>query len=111
MLMPRDNHRLTYANEKFQQAVYQLAVGAGPITERVQFAYLYVLRAWPFEGLSEELAERALALHDQLTKVDADGDEGKLGATLAGMSDDEAGEVAREIYDLASDVEYELRGA
>lgn len=111
MQMPRDNHRLTYANEKFQQAVYQLAVGAGPIKERVQFAYLYVLRAWPFEGLSEELAGRALALHDALAKVDAEGDEGKLAATLARMSDDEAGNVAREIYDLASDVEYEHRGA
>jgi hypothetical protein len=111
MLMPRDNHRLTYANEKFQQAIYQLAVGSGPIKERVRLAYLYVLRAWPFEGLSEELAARALALHDALTKVDAEGDEGKLAATLATMSDDEAGEVAREIYDLASDLEYEHRGA
>jgi hypothetical protein len=111
MLMPRDNHRLTYANEKFQQAVYQLAVGAGPIKDRVQFAYLYVLRAWPFEGLSEELAERALALHDALTKVDAEGDEGKLAATLATMSDGEAGDVAREIYDLASDIEFEHSGA
>lgn len=110
-MTPTDNHRLRYANEKFQQAVYQLAVGAGPIKERVQFAYLYVLRAWPFEGLSDELAERALALHDTLTRFDAEGDEGKLAATVSRMSDDEAAGVAREIYDLASDIEYEHRAA
>lgn len=93
---------MTYANEKFQQAVY-LAVGAGPIKERVGSPTCTNCVRGHSRVFPGELAERALALHDALTKVDAEGDEGKLAATLAGMSDDEGSDGSRPAFSRCCD--------
>lgn len=106
--MAPELHQLSYAAEKFNQAVYSLAIGPERINDRLVSAYGYVLRLTP-DHIPDRLRGRVRDLTNSLTREKAKGDEGTLQATLRVISEDEAMDAAREIYELASEVEDEFK--
>jgi hypothetical protein len=105
------NHELIYADEKFRSAIYTLAVGSGRIKERLSDAAEMALRAYPPDNIPPPTAERIRLLHTKLTHAGAAAgeDEGTLNATIRLMSEDDAAATAREIYEIASELEDEYR--
>ena len=105
------NHELTYADEKFRSAIYTLAVGSGRIKERLSDAAEIALRAYPPDDIPLPVAERIRLLNARLTRAAAEAheDEGTVDATIRLMSEDDAADIAREIYEISSELEDEDR--
>ena len=93
---------LDYACEKFSDGVNTLAVGIGPIKERLVDAYANsVMRApAPVLGVDPELDARIGRLHERMTARDEVGGEGKVLASVNAMTDSDAAECAQEIYEI-----------
>ena len=93
---------LDYACEKFGDGVNTLAVGIGPIKERLVDAYTNsVMRASaPVLGVDPELDARIGQLHERMTARDEVGGEGKVLASVNAMTDRDAAECAQEIFDI-----------
>lgn len=108
--MSPERHRLMYADEKFRQAIYELAVGRERIKDRLHDAMMFVIRLAP-EDLPGPLDNRLRDLLQRMNRVQPKQDEGTLQATLNVIDEDEAAEAAREIYELGSEVEDAYRDA
>jgi hypothetical protein len=89
-----------YALEKLAEAVHELATNAGRVQERLAAAWLYLFRIAPDDVPEGELRSLFLAIKDDLAFEQPAGDEGRLIATLRGMSDDDASDIAVRIWRL-----------
>jgi hypothetical protein len=93
---------MTQAHQQLTRAVQTLAVGRGPIRERLIAACGYLelpdARDWPPQFLAE-----AQALHARVTCFH--GPDGSIATTIGGMDDTELFEIATRILAL----EHELR--
>ena len=95
------------AHEKLSKAVRTLALGRGPIKERLTAACRKIHPTAPWhDSLPLDLALRVKAFGER-TSLDLAGAEGAIAATVDRMSEDEAVEVAEEILYL----EYAIRTA
>lgn len=86
-------------------AVYTLATSADRIQERLALAAMDLIVLRP-EELPVELRDRFEELLNELTKENAIADEGTVAATMRKMSDTQAEKLARDIFDIYT----ELRG-
>ena len=93
---------LDCACEKVSDGVNTLAVGIGPIKERLVAAYTNsVVRApTPVLGVDPGLNARIGRLHERMTARDEVGGEGKVLASVNAMTDSDAAECAQEIYEI-----------
>ena len=92
---------IDYAAEKLWSAVHELALGRGPIKERLADAAQYVaMAAGAKHDLADFRAEYEATLA-RLTAVAAEGTEGAIGATIHQMSESEACDIANQILTLA----------
>ena len=85
-----------YAQEKFYTAVSGMAKSSASLRTRIFNAYLsfHVLRP---DEMPEDLREDYKWIMDQLTKSEAEGDEGKVQASLKKMDDETAQIIAEKI--------------
>jgi hypothetical protein len=89
-----------YVREKLAQAVDALAIGAGPLHQRLFLAALATSTLQPRDFVDDESRAGFGAIREMLTRHEARANEGRVGATLARMSDDEARSVAKRILEL-----------
>jgi hypothetical protein len=89
-----------YVREKLAQAVDALATGTGQLRERLFSAALATSTLQPRDFVDDESRAAFGAIREMLTRHEASADEGRVGATLARMSDDEARAVAKRMLEL-----------
>jgi DnaJ-domain-containing protein 1 len=89
-----------YVRERLAQAVHALATGTEPLRRRLFLAALATSTLQPRDFVDEESRAAFGAFREMLTRHEARADEGRVGATLARMSDDEARSVARRLLEL-----------
>ena len=89
-----------YVREKLAEAVHALATGTGPLRQRLFSAALATSTLQPRDFADEQSRAAFGAIREMLTRHEALADEGRVGATLTRMSDDEARSVARRIVEL-----------
>lgn len=89
-----------YVREKLAEAVRALATGTGPLRQRLFSAAVATSTLQPRDFADEQSRAAFGAIREMLTRHEAIADEGRVGATLARMSDDEARSVARRIVEL-----------
>jgi hypothetical protein len=89
-----------YVREKLAEAVHALATGTGPLRQRLFLAALVTSTLQPRDFADAQSRAAFGAVREMLTRHEALADEGRIGATLAPMSDDEARSVARRIVEL-----------
>jgi hypothetical protein len=105
----------SYAREKLTNAVYYMAIGRGPIKDRLFDAFVEMV-ALSDRDFPDPLKEDYRWIRSELTRKEAkqravvDGwvverVEGRLGATLRTMRIEKAQEIARRIYELAAKLE------
>ena len=105
--MVSSENTYTYGRQKLWQAVDALATGTGTIQERLESAAMGLHGLRSFEDqLPVELHRELEATSQDLTKVPAQGNEGRIRATLRTMSDEEGAKLAQRIFSLY----IELRG-
>ena len=100
---------LSYVSEKLSTAVNALATSAAPIQTRLEYAAMscHTLanmheRSFP----TDELRDRWVAWWASITSKPArDNQEGTIRATLSQMSDQEASDVAEELFNIYAGVE------
>ena len=90
---------MSYTWEKFHAAIETLT-GPGTIKERLGDAFLYSLLMLKPEDLPEHLQSDFQQLCDDLSRVQASGDEGNIKATVKVMSDDEASTHVKKIVSM-----------
>ncbi len=95
-----------YVREKLSSGVSCL-VGAGDIRSRLLSAFISMTTISSAQFSDELLGARFDDLYSRVTTKQAQGDEGKIHATLSGMTDDEASEIAHELFEIFSEA---LRG-
>ena len=88
-----------YALEKLSAAAHLLGLQRGSYQSRLETAFLLFHPAQP-RDFPRELGEEYESICDELTCVEAQGDEGALKATLATMSDQKARELGDRIIEL-----------
>ena len=88
-----------YVREKLAEAVHALATGTGPLRQRLFAATLATSTLQPRDFADVQSRAAFGAVREMLTRHEALADEGRIGATLARMSDDEARSVARRIVE------------
>jgi hypothetical protein len=98
-----------YPFEKFSNAVHGMAVSPASIQRRVADAYIYNLIHLRAEELPEEIRHKFRELHETLTSVEPEGDEGSVYATTNQMGTDKAIEIAQSILYMAHIVESDYR--
>lgn len=101
---------LGYVWEKFHTGASSLDDWAHlPPRENLENAYAsQVMRAdRPGPGLSDELRDRILRLHEQMRRIPdpTEGEFGTIAATVAGMSDEEVAHAIAEIRAIAAELE------
>lgn len=89
-----------YVREKVAQAVDALATGTRPLRERLFAASLATSTLQPRDFVDEESRAAFGAVREMLTRHEARADEGRVGATLARLSDAEARSVAKRLLEL-----------
>ncbi len=89
-----------YQREKFTNAVSDLATSPKSIQQRVCDAYLHSLIHVSVDSLPEEIQKQFQDMNERLTKSEPEGDEGSVKATTRDMSEDEASEIATEIWNM-----------
>ncbi|CAN7679679.1 hypothetical protein LJR090_001805 [Bosea sp. LjRoot90] len=92
--------QMSYAREKLHNAVTTMAVSAERIQRRVCDAYVYNLIHIRPEGLPAEFVSALAEITSAMSTRRATADEGDAWATCSQMTDDEASEIARKIFDL-----------
>jgi hypothetical protein len=92
--------------EVFYVAAEILAIGNGPLKDRVAdaFYHIFMKMSDPDRELPPAIAREYKLLRQRLTGVDADGDEGSIRASCANLWDDEAKELAEKIFALFNDI-------
>jgi hypothetical protein len=98
-----------YALEKLVEAVDALVTGAGGVRERLFEAARFLIRIRPEDIPDSELRRTFTDIKRTLTSEPAEGDEGLITATLRAKSEDEAGMIARLIFDLYRELDRSLR--
>ena len=88
---------LDYAWEKLSASVSTLTEGTGTIQQRLRDAYSQFMRLQA-EDLPPVLWAKYTAIDQQLTRIPAAGDEGTLMATTSVMSDEEARQIASDMF-------------
>src|ERR1017187_9232952 len=71
-----------YAFEKLNEAVYELATGAGRVQERLVEAAIYIIRIRPVDIPDEDLRRMFVAIKDDLSFDEPKGKEGRIATTL-----------------------------
>jgi len=89
-----------YVREKLAQAVHALATGTGPLHQRLLLASLATSTLQPRDFVDDESRAGLGAIIEMLTRHEALADEGRVRATLARMSADEARSVAKRFLEL-----------
>lgn len=74
--------------------------GEDSIQERLASAYRSEVQYVGPEGLNEEMIYILEAINDELTRVDAEGDNDTIDMSVAAMTDDEATGLADQIRNL-----------
>lgn len=95
-----------YEREKLGAAVDSLAASAAPIQKRLEYAWtaMHTLIA---HGLSDpERAAEFAAINERLTADKSDEHAGYVATTCSKLSDDEAVEIAQQIVELNSRLNY-----
>jgi hypothetical protein len=89
-----------YVRERLDQAVQALATEEGTLRERLLSAALATSTLQPQDFADDETRTEFGAIREILTRQEARAGEGRVGATLARMSDDEARSIAARILML-----------
>lgn len=89
-----------YIRERLARAVHALATADGPLPERLFSASLATTTLHPRDFADPEGRADFGAIREMLTRREALANEGRVRATLARMSDDEARAVAERIFEL-----------
>ena len=89
-----------YVREKLADAVHALATGTEPLRQRLFSAALATSTLQPRDFADEQSRAAFGAIREMLTRHEAHANEGRIGATLTQLSDDEARSVARRILEL-----------
>ena len=105
-----DSSDLPYITEQFDIAMKAL-VGRGDIKDRLLSAGLTLIAVFPHD-LPEQIREDHRALLERLTEVSLEDPDhqGTLSATVEALSDEEAEDLARKIYELSKRLQQILRG-
>ena len=90
-----------YPNEKFSNAFSSMATSPSSIQQRVADAYLYNLIHVKPDEVPEEIRAKFIELKEKLTRIEPEGDEGRVISTTYQMSIDEAVSIANNIVDMA----------
>jgi hypothetical protein len=96
------NSGYSYANEKFTNAIHLMATSPSSLRDRIYGAYFHFHPLQPKE-LPEDLRTDFEWILQQLTKYDAESDEGKVRASLNKLDDATIQDVADKIahiYDM-----------
>jgi hypothetical protein len=94
-----------YALEKLGEALHELATHPGRVQERLGAAWMYLHRIEPDKHLSDAESRRLFdAIKDDLTFEQPVGNEDRLTATLRGLSDEDARDIAARIWRLHSEL-------
>lgn len=93
--------KYSYTYEKFTLALNGMAMSPETLQNRIADAYLYHLMHVKVEELPDDICYRFENVKEKLTSVDPVGNEGRVKASVAQMSTDEAIEMAREIIYMA----------
>jgi hypothetical protein len=94
---------LSYAQEKFSNAVFLLATDKGNIKDRLFHAFLE-FRPVNENDLPIELREEYSQIKYCLTNIKSSGSEGTLIATLKKMKPARAAEIAKQIYNFMNKI-------
>jgi hypothetical protein len=89
-----------YVKYKLHEAVEDLGASALPIQRRLYNAAMVLHTSKVDDFDDPEVGARFVAVMNALTARPAIGDEGTLQATTTALSDDEAEEIAKEIFRL-----------
>ena len=98
-----------YALEKLFQAVDTLVTGSGRVHERLGTAAMKLLPARPGDIPYDDLRRAFVGVIDDLTYAKAQGDEGRILATLKLTDDEDARAIARRILNLYIDLDERLK--
>jgi len=85
----------TYANEKFLQALDILVLSTHTLQQRLGDAVVYQLIHIDSKNLPDSIKEQFIEFMNGMTSETAQGNEGKIAATVSKMSDDKAIDLAR----------------
>ena len=90
-----------YVRQRLMASV-SILVGPGEMRERLRYADNYeVVHAYDNrERVPPDIKQALESLHQRMTTVEPNGEEGRIAATVNAMTDDEAADVAREIVNL-----------
>ena len=88
-----------YARDKFENAVYALAVGPGDVRSRLYSAFVELLIVTP-DDLPSSLRRRYRSVRSRLSKHEARGREGRVLATLSRMRNATGAKIAKDIVTL-----------
>lgn len=95
-----------YAREKFTAGVYILAEGQEDIRQRLVDAYVdQVSHGRTDKQLPPAISNRIEALHQRMTRVAPQGEEGSIAATVAAMKDNEVVAAIRETVRIALELQ------
>jgi hypothetical protein len=89
-----------YVREKLLKAVDALATGTGAVQQRLLSAALAMSTLRPTDFVDDESRAQFAAIREMLTRHEPRAGEGRIRATLARLSDDEARSVAQLIVEL-----------
>lgn len=81
--------------EPFNEAVEALAAGAGPVKDRLRLAWFKIVSVPETQLPAGDLRQEYMGLLSAVSYRQARRDEGKLAATIAKMTDEEAATCAR----------------
>ncbi|WP_105418541.1 hypothetical protein [Neorhizobium sp. T25_27] len=88
-----------YFREKLSAGVSCL-VGLGSIKDRLANAFISMITVSPGGFSDPEMGNRYAEIYARVTAQDAVSDEGKIMATLGSISDEEAAEIAHDVFEL-----------
>jgi hypothetical protein len=94
---------LTYANEKLYSAVRYMATSSANLPDRIAGAFASFHTLLPphnLKNIPSKVQSKLVEIHDRLTREKAKGSEGDVHATLNVMTEDDARDLAEEIFDL-----------
>jgi hypothetical protein len=101
---------LSYTYEKLHLATRALATGANDIRDRLESAAISTMmldvspQDQQFDFPTPELRDKFRSVRERMTRVEARGDEGRIRATLRTLSDEEAEQIATDLFDLFVDI-------
>ena len=89
-----------YEREKLGAAVHALAASAQPIQKRLEYAWT-AMHTLIHHGLSDPERQAAFSsINDRLTADKSNPEAGHMPTTCAGLTDDEASQIATDIVEL-----------